>query len=125
MSQQPSAEEQHRRTLRKLNLVAKWRVLFTGWQTGTRSDTDPTAAAIRDHREATLMLRAESTALVSLLIGKGIITGQEWDRALEMSADQLLTDLTARFPGVTADDDGLTMDPNIAVRWMRERHWPL
>lgn len=115
---------QHDRTQRVLERVARWRVLFTGWQLGTRTDRDPEAAAIRDHREATLMLRVEANALVSLLIAKKVITEADWDRYLELSGNQLQADLEARFPGVHATDIGLQMDPTRVAPWMRERNWP-
>jgi hypothetical protein len=39
-----------------LERLAKWRTLFAGWQLGTRPKGEPESDAVRDHREATLML---------------------------------------------------------------------
>lgn len=65
------------RTRQALERLAKWRVLFAGWQLGTRSKGDPEADAVRDLQEARLMLRTEVTALTGLLLTKGVITEQE------------------------------------------------
>lgn len=42
---------QHERTMNALNILTKWRVLFTGWQLGTRPKGDPEGDAVREHRE--------------------------------------------------------------------------
>jgi hypothetical protein len=107
---------------RALNILCKWRSLLAGWQLGTRPDTDPECQAVRDHREATLILRAEHSALTELLLRKGIITAGEFDAALEREAVALSKDLAKRFPGVTATETGLRMDlPRIQREgWMRE-----
>jgi hypothetical protein len=93
-----------------LNRLAKWRSVFAGWQLGTRADTDPECQAVRDHREVTILLRAEVSALTCLLAEKGILTGEEWDAALEREADQLSADYANRFPGMEATDHGIAYD---------------
>jgi predicted DNA-binding ArsR family transcriptional regulator len=105
------------RTSRALDILCKWRVLLTGWQVGTRDKTDPEAAAIRDHREVTLLLRAELSALVGVLVQVGVLDQTQWSRALEKEANLLSEDLSRRFPGVTADEHGLTIRPETA-EWM-------
>lgn len=90
--------------------LAKWRVFFTGWQLGTRAKGDPEGDAVRDHREATLLLRAEVSALNGLLIAKGVYTGDEFVVALETEADMMCMSLEARFPGIRATERGLVMD---------------
>lgn len=109
---------QQDRTVRALNVVAKWRVLFVGWQVGTRPKGDPEGDAIRDHREATIMLRAEMSALTALLREKGVIADNEWLAALEREAKLLNRDYERRFPGVTASESGLTFDKR-ALPWMK------
>jgi len=101
-----------------LNRLAKWRAIFTGWQLGTRPKGDPESDAVRDHREATLILRAEVTALVDLLLKRGVFTEQAWAAAVEREANSLAALLSERFPGVTATDTGLDIDPARA-QWMR------
>lgn len=103
---------------RALQRVTKWRVLFTGWQLGTRAKGDPEGDAVRDHRELTILLRVEVSALVGLLMRKGVITETEYDAALEREANQLDKDYQRRFPGVRATDDGLEIDAR-ALEWMQ------
>jgi hypothetical protein len=94
----------------KLNRLAKWRVLLTGWQLGTRPKGDPEGDAVRDHREATLILQTVVQALDFLLVEKGVITAEELTAAVEQEADLKCMALEAKFPGVRATDDGLVLD---------------
>jgi len=116
-----SPSDQEAVTYRAVNRLAKWRNLFAGWQLGTRPASDPVTAAVKDHREVTLLLRAEVSALTGLLIRKGLITELEWLAALGEEADLLNADLERRFPGVTAHDEGLTFDRRV-LPWMKG--WP-
>lgn len=102
-----------------LNVLAKWRVLFTGWQLGTRPKGDPEGDAVRDHRELTILLRAEVTAFTALLREKGVFTDDEWLAALEHEAKLLNAAYERRFPGVTASEDGLRIDPRLVEPWMK------
>lgn len=106
------------RALAALDRLAKWRAVFARWQLGTRPEGDPEGDAVRDHRELTINLRAEMSALSSLLIRKGVISGEEWASALEEEANQLCKDYENRFPGVTATNAGLTMDRRV-LPWMK------
>lgn len=96
-----------------LNRLAKWRAVLAGWQLGTRAATDPECQAVRDHREATIMLRAEVTTIIGLLVDKGVFTFDEFCARLEDAAAQLDADFATKFPGITATDHGLDM--NLAV----------
>lgn len=107
------------RTHRALNRLAKWRTVFAGWQLGTRPDTDPECQAVRDHREATILMRAEANALLGLLLKRGLLTEAEWLAALEREAVQLSKDYERRFPGFTATDNGITMDIAKAAETMK------
>lgn len=98
---------------RALQRLAKWRTVFVGWQLGTRLKGDPEADAVKDHRELSILLRAETTALTGLLLKKGLITPDEYQAALADEAEQLSADYAKRFPGVTATDTGLVMDPQV------------
>lgn len=102
----------------QMERLAKWRSLFTGWQLGTRLKGDPESDAVRDHREATLLLRAEVSALAMLLITKKLAAQDEVVAAIEAEAEQLNADLERRFPGVTATDEGLTLDERV-LPWMK------
>ena len=104
-----------------LNRLAKWRVVFAGWQLGTREKGDPEADALRDHREATLILRAEMSALISTLVEKKIISAEEFQLACTIEADVLNESLAKRFPGITAESYGIKLTPE-AVETMKG--WP-
>lgn len=106
---------QGERTQRALNIAAKWRGLFAGWQLGTRVKGDPESDAVRDHREQSILLRIESSALVQVLLAKGIIGHDEWLAALEVEAKELCAMLERRFPGVVAFEDGLRIDARVAT----------
>lgn len=100
------------------NRLAKWRAAFAGWQLGTRPSQDPECQAVRDHREVTMMLRAEVNALSELLRSKGVFTDEEW---LNKLAEEyaLLADLyETKFPGMEATDYGLKIDPLNAAKTM-------
>jgi hypothetical protein len=103
---------------RVLQRLAKWRTLFAGWQLGTRVEPDPEAKAVKDHREVTILLRAEVSALTGLLIRKGEITSRKFTEALADEAEQLDRDYSKRFPGVRSDDAGLVFDPR-AIETLR------
>lgn len=110
---------QDERTTRALNRLAKWRMVFASWQLGTRADTDPVCRAVRDHREATIILRAEMNGIADLLLRKGVITKEEWLAAMEREANQLNADYERQFPGFTATDNGIRMDLSKAVQTMK------
>lgn len=95
--------------LPNLERLCKWRKVFAGWQLGTRSDADAEAAAVRDHREVSIIMRAELSAFVALLVRKGVFTAEEFTQALEAEADQLERDYQRRFPGFKATDIGMEM----------------
>lgn len=101
-----------------LQRLGKWRTLLTGWQLGTRPKGDPEGDAVRDHREATLVLRAEVTALARLLMEAEVITLEQFTRVVDEEADHLSDALSRRFPGIRATDLGLQMDAR-AVQTMK------
>lgn len=108
---------------RAANRLAKWRVAFAGWQLGTRAKQDPECQAVSDHREVTMMLRAEMNALSNLLVEKGVISEQEWLEALEREYALLADSYEGKFPGFEATDHGLKLDPLNAAKTMAG--WPL
>lgn len=105
------------RSIKALNRLCKWRMILCGWQIGTRSDTDPTAQAIRDHINTTLCLRAEVSALTNLLIAKKVFTEDEFHTALTTEADYLCQAYERKFPGAEATDNGMKIDSR-ASEWM-------
>lgn len=101
-----------------LNRLAKWRSVFAGWQLGTRPKGDPECDAVSDHREQSLIMRAEMSALVVLLVDSGVFTRQMFEDYLEGEATLLSYDLSVRFPGISATDDGIVLDER-AVETMK------
>lgn len=99
-----------------LSKLCKWRAVFAGWQLGTRAKGDPESDAVRHHREVTIMLRAETSALTQLLISKGVFTREDFVRALVDEAKLLDTDHEEKFPGISTDLDGV----NYALPLARE-----
>lgn len=114
------SSNQKQRTHRALNILAKWRTLFAGWQLGTRPKGDPECDAVRDHRELTILLRAEVSALASALIRRGVISEEQFLAALEREANQLSDAYAAKFPGVTATEQGLAIDTQKVAGWMKD-----
>lgn len=107
------------RMFEALNKLCKWRTVFTGWQLGTRSNEDPESQAVRDHRETTMIQRVELTALMSLMIRKGMITQDEYFEAVAEEADLLDADYESRFRGFKTTQAGVTVDSVIAADTMR------
>lgn len=104
------------------NRVAKWRSVFAGWQLGTRLASDPESRAVRDHREATLMRRAEGSTLVALLIEKGVFTVREWTEQYIVELEALDDDLAKSFPGMSSTDEGIAYHLPEATETMKD--WP-
>lgn len=106
-----------------LNRLAKWRNILAGWQLGTRPTGDAECDAVRDTRELLLLLRAEQSAIVSLLIDKGVFTEAEWDAEVVTAADGLSESYERRFPGFTATDVGLEMRMPLAGETMKRMNF--
>lgn len=100
-----------------LNRLAKWRVLFAGWQLGTRPKGDPECDAVSDHREATILMRAEVNAMTQLLIAKGVFTLEDWNNQIVTEAQFLNEAYEKQFPGAEATDIGMSFDHR-ATPWM-------
>lgn len=107
------------RYMAALNKLAKWRSLLAGWQLGTRPKGDPECDAVRDHRENSLIVRTELTALIGLLLKKGVITEAQIQAAVIDEAGMLCQDLEQKFPGVKATDYGLQINPAQVQGWMK------
>lgn len=102
------------------NKLAKWRMVFTGWQLGTRAKGDPESDAIRDHREATILLRAEVSALTKILLDKKICTVEDFQRTLIVEMEELDNAYERRFPGIRTTDMSVDYyDLKLASQTMR------
>ena len=112
------------RAMPALERLCKWRSVFAGWQLGTRSDTDGPTRAVRDHRELSMVMRVELSAIVELLIERGIITRASFTEAVEREAVRLDRDYQQRFPGFESTDHGMALDPTKAQETMRRLEFP-
>lgn len=104
---------------RVLNRLCKWRTVYAGWQLGTRPATDPEAQAVRDHRDATMLLRAEVNALTACLIDGGFFTAREFTEQLIVEAQALDAKLEKTFPGFKSADHGMDIDVQVAAQTMK------
>lgn len=93
----------------------KWRGVFAGWQLGTRTTEDEECRAVRDHREVTMMLRAELNAFLGLLVAKGLITDEEWAKQMLNEVQHLDKQYEKKFPGFKTTAYGLSVDTRIAA----------
>jgi hypothetical protein len=113
-----------RATTAALEKLCKWRKFFASWQLGTRTPDDGELRAVSSHREATILLRAEVTALAYLLISKDLITETEWDEALARAAADLDQQYEQSFPGWSATSRGLAMKLPEALETTRRLGFP-
>ncbi len=93
-------------------------MVFTGWQLGTKAKGDPEGDALRDHREATILLRAEVNTFTKILVSKGVCTEDEFRQALIEEAQQLDKDYEKKFPGMKSTPEGMQYDKR-AIETMR------
>lgn len=90
-----------------LQRLAKWRSVFAGWQLGTRSRGDGESEAVRDHREVTILLRAEVNTLTRILLEAKIVDAETLTRIVGEEAEYLNRACEAKFPGAKAADYGM------------------
>lgn len=109
---------------RALQRLAKWRTVFASWQLGTRSDTDGECKAVKDHREATIFLRAELSAVTKLCMEAGIFTPSQLDAQLLDEANYLNEKYKQFFPGFETTEIGVSIDPVVAVVTTRRMGFP-
>lgn len=100
------SEQSLRAVLEKL---CKWRTILAGWQLGTRQKGDPESDAVRD-REVSILLRAEVSALLKVLIDKGVCTEAEFQDVLEGEAKALDAMYEEKFPGFRSTPQGMEID---------------
>lgn len=98
-----------------LNKLAKWRMVFAGWQLGTRSKEDPECQAVRDHRELSMLMRAEVSAIINVLVNKNIVKWEDFAATLLEETEALDKAYESKFPGFKSDASGMLMDPTKAA----------
>lgn len=107
-----------------LQRLGKWRSVFAGWQLGTRPRGDGECEAVRDHREVTMLLRAEVTALTRILIETKVIDQVTLTRIVGEEAEYLSQAYEGKFPGAKAIDDGMSFDLKEWVETQRRLGFP-
>jgi hypothetical protein len=98
-----------------INRVCKWRTVFAGWQLGSRPKGDPESDAVRDHRELSILMRCEISAIIAMLVEKGIVTAEELGERTNVEAEILSKVYEKAFPGFKAEEFGLSIDPKVAA----------
>lgn len=99
--------------------LAKWRMVFAGWQLGTRPKGDPESDAVRDHREVTMLMRSEINGITRVLLEKKIVTEEELQSVFEGEALWLSESYEKKFPGFKATDNGMSIDTAVAAETMK------
>jgi hypothetical protein len=106
-----------------MRVLAHWRTVLCGWQLGGRPKGDAEADAVADHRQHSLMVRAEVNALLSLLIEKRVFTVDEWGVALASEAVHLTQAHERRFPGFRATEAGIEVSTFEAAETMKRMNF--
>lgn len=109
--------------MESLSRVARWRILLAGQILGTAGESK-SARGVRGLQEARILLRVEMTALIGLLLKKGLVTQEELLRAVAEEADALDAVYAEQFPGFQITDDGLAVDLPEATRTMAAWGFP-
>ena len=107
-----------------LNRLCKWRTVLTGWHLGSQSSDTPGVPAMRDLQDFRLVVRAEVSALVTLLVETGVFSADEYETALALEAEILERKLQESFPGYRAIDGGIVITPDVAKETNRVKRFP-
>lgn len=108
-----------------LNRLCKWRSVLAGWHLGTRGKNEPGVQAMRDLQDFRLIVRAEVTAIVNVLLAKGTFTKAEFEAAMTVEAVELEKMLQRQFPGYRATDEGMSINPVVAEETNKAMGFPL
>jgi hypothetical protein len=98
-----------------LNQLCKWRTVLAGWHRGTAALTDsggvptPGVPAMRDLMDKWLIMRAETNAMMQIMLKKKIVTPQEIDDQIEIEARLLDEQMAKVFPGFRSSPHGITI----------------
>ncbi len=107
-----------------LNRLGKWRSVFAGWQLGTRARGDGECNAVRDHREVTMLLRAEVNALTRILLEAKLVDENTLTRVIGEEAEYLSQAYERKFPGAKAIDEGMDFDVQTFAETQRQMGFP-
>lgn len=105
-----------------LQKFTKWRAVFAGWQLGTMSIENETCRAVRDHRELTMLMRAELNAFIALGVKKNLFTMEDWQAEVLDQVQHLDKAYERKFPGFRTQAYGVEIyNPQLAAD--TTRHW--
>lgn len=94
------------------------------WREGMVNTEDEQEEAVQEHRGVTLSMRVEISALTALLCEKGIMTLEDFQKAIINECNLLEVDYERRFPGIKATPIGMHFyDVNLAAETMK--NWKL
>ena len=103
--------------------LGAWKSVLARWQLGP-SANEAALAALRDHREQSLILRAEMNALVQVLLARGVISSGEWTRSLDAALRALDARYEQRFPGLRTTDAGAVVEADAEAVTRTMAGWP-
>lgn len=103
-----------------LNRLCKFRMILAGQHVGTKTASDIETRAFRDLYDKLLIMRAEHSALTALLMEKGLITADEFAHQVSDEAAWLISQYQQKYPGVTATDQGLTINRDKVSSWLKD-----
>jgi|GEM_PF-2040060 len=104
--------------------LGKWRSVLVGWIWGTRHRGQPGTQGMRDLMDARLVARIELSAIAALLIEKGVFTRTEFMAQVAIEAGELDAMYERLFEGYRTTDQGLSIDPNVAVKTNQRLGFP-
>lgn len=108
-----------------LNKLCKWRTILAGWIWGTSARDAPGSQGQRDLMDARLVVRAETSAIVALLVEKKFITIDEFAKAVTKEAVELDRTLERTFAGMKSSTTGIVVfDIDIAQKTMNDLGFP-
>jgi hypothetical protein len=109
----------------KLNKLCKWRMIYAGWHNGTQSISEPGSQAMRDLHEKLLIMRAEISALATLMLENGVFTAEEFRATVEKEAELLDAQLSDFFAGFETLPNGIRiLDTEVAAETQRRLGFP-
>lgn len=115
--------EQDKRLDKAMNTLAKWRSVYAGWRLGTTSKNDGQYQYTKDLHEQLLLLRAEVSACFFLFLECGLTHEQVQERMI-IEFEALSKAHEGKFPGYSADMDGIHMNVLEARDTMRRLGFP-
>jgi hypothetical protein len=104
--------------------LCKWRGVLAAWHLGEIGRHAPGVPAMRDLQESRLVTRVELSALMRVLIAKGIVTESEVQTQMGVEAWLLDQLYQTKFPGYRAVPEGVEMNLAVAEETRRVLGFP-